>query len=60
MVQRKASVTDEEIAAAEAKEKEYVAGCLMLAKQYLGMGHDQRKPIWSWLPLKAPRKQSHS
>ena len=35
----KAGVTDEEIAAAEAKEKEYVAGCLMLAKQYLGMGH---------------------
>ena len=26
----KAGVTDEEIAAAEAKEKEYVAGCLML------------------------------
>lgn len=35
----KTGVTDEEIAAAEAKEKEYVAGCLMLAKQYLGMGH---------------------
>ena len=35
----KTGVTDEEIAAAEAKEKEYVTGCLMLAKQYLGMGH---------------------
>ena len=35
----KVGVTDEEIAAAEAKEKQYVDGCLLLAKQYLGMGH---------------------
>ena len=35
----KAGVTDEEIAAAEAKTKEYIDGCLLLAKQYLGMGH---------------------
>ena len=34
-----AGVTDKEIAAAEAKNKEYIEGCLMLAKQYLGMGH---------------------
>lgn len=35
----KTGVTDEEIAAAKAKEAKYVEGCLMLAKQYLGMGH---------------------
>ena len=35
----KTGVTDEEIAAAEAKTKEYIDGCLLLAKQYLGMGH---------------------
>ena len=35
----KTGVTDKEIAAAEAKEKEYIDGCLLLAKQYLGMGH---------------------
>ena len=35
----KVGVTDEEIAAAEAKEKQYIDGCLLLAKQYLGMGH---------------------
>ncbi|WP_299449217.1 hypothetical protein [uncultured Phascolarctobacterium sp.] len=35
----KIGVTDEEIAAAEAKEKQYVEGCMKLAEQYLGMGH---------------------
>ena len=35
----KAGVTDEEIAAAEAKEKEYVAVCYMLGYHFLGMGH---------------------
>lgn len=35
----KAGVTDEDVAAAEAKTKEYIDGCLLLAKQYLGMGH---------------------
>lgn len=36
----KLGVTDEEIAAAEAKEKQYIDGCLLLAKEYLGMGHE--------------------
>ena len=56
----KAGVTDEEIAAAEAKEKEYVAGCLMLNNIWVWATASAVKPIWSWLPLKVPRKQSHS
>ena len=35
----KAGVTDEEIAAAEAKEKQYIAGCLLMAEKDLGLGH---------------------
>ena len=35
----KAGITDEEIAAAEAKEKQYIEGCLLMAKKDLGLGH---------------------
>ena len=35
----KVGVTDEEIAAAEAKEKQYIEGCLLMAKKDLGLGH---------------------
>ena len=32
-------VTDEEIAAAEAKEKQYIDGCLLMAEKDLSLGH---------------------
>ena len=35
----KVGVTDEEIAAAEAKEKQYIDGCLLMAEKDLGLGH---------------------
>ncbi|MGM9520046.1 MAG: hypothetical protein ACI3WS_05160 [Phascolarctobacterium sp.] len=35
----KVGVTDEEIAAAEAKEKQYIDGCLLMAEKDLSLGH---------------------